>query len=292
MLSRVQFRLALIAVAFVALALPAPAAQPIQVSLQNSRLASFDINCAFFCFPSDNITISTCGNHQRWDDQARAPITSALGTLPFATFTVLANHQIDNGDGSPSFLKSYLSAPVSGGDLSILIIGDNLTNYSFNYPIVANNQFVFEFFWTFLGIPATFTLHPITPYSGTVQVFLGNPPDPDAPPPPPPPCHCGMTGYSFNMMPAGLWVLSDTPLSYNPPRGRPMDFTLTYNQRDVNQPTIFPSSNVGPQWTFNGLTYISAGPVTGQIEAVRYLPGRGTGAVPQLYPKQFQPGCL
>jgi RHS repeat-associated protein len=272
-------RVALVVLAFGGLALPAMAGQPIQVALQNSRLASFDINCFLYCFPSDDLTI----NVQIISDTQAQPGTYhiSLGGVPFATFTVGQDHKLANPDnaGNP-YVQTFVYGPVSSsGNLGILIIGDNLVTYSFNYPIIVNNQFVFEFFWTFLGIPATFTLHPVRHYSTTISVFIGNPPDTD---PPPgcqscPNCTAGKTGmasYSFNAQQAGL-VLSDTPISYNPPRGSPMSFALTYNQRDVNQPAVFSSSNVGSQWTFNGLTYISAGPVTGQIEAVRYLPGGG-----------------
>ncbi len=268
-------RLASLAVFLVAcgvLSFPEAATEPIQIALQNSRLASFDVNCFLYCFPSDNLTI----NIEVHIDNLTKPglyeisINSAL----FNTFTVNTDHTLANPDSGQTQVQTFAYGPVSNsGNLGILIISENLVPYLFNYPIVVSNQFVFDFYWTFLGIPAESSLHSVLAYNTTIPVYVSNPPDTD--PPPPPPCHCGgMTGYSFNLMQAGI-VLSDTPLSYNPPHGAPMNFTLTYNQRDVNQPAVFSSSNVGPQWTFNGLTYISAGPVTGQIEAVRYLPGGG-----------------
>ena len=263
--------LAFVALAFVTLPLPSPAAQPSQVALKNSRFASFDINCFLYCFPSDDLTIKIQVNIDNLTKPGNYQIS--IGSAIFNTFTVTSNHTLSNPDQGQTQVATFTYGPVtSSGDLSILIISDNLVPYFFNYPIQLNNQFVFDFYWTFLGIPAYDTLLPVEHSSTTIQVFISNPPDSD---PPPPLCHCnGMTGYSFNTMQAGL-VLNDTPLSYSPPRGSPMSFALTYNQRDVNQPSIFSSSNVGTQWTFNGLTYISAGPVTGQFEAVRYLPGGG-----------------
>ncbi|HLJ91396.1 MAG TPA: RHS repeat-associated core domain-containing protein [Candidatus Angelobacter sp.] len=83
-----------------------------------------------------------------------------------------------------------------------------------------------------------------------------------------------MPVFSFKKMSASLTV-TDTPLSYSPPRGPKISFHLTYNQFDPNQPATFSSSNLGPGWTFNWLTYITEGPVTGQAHVTRYVPGGG-----------------
>lgn len=65
-----------------------------------------------------------------------------------------------------------------------------------------------------------------------------------------------MAQYSLHAAVVSLNIV-DTPLFYNPPRGQNVSFTVTYNQRDANQPVgSFPFSNLGPKWTFNWLSYI------------------------------------
>ena len=105
----------------------------------------------------------------------------------------------------------------------------------------------------------------------------------------PKPCDQGMASYTFNAKQADLRI-SDTPVAYTPPHGQPMRFTLSYNHADTNQPSSFASSNLGPKWTFNWLTYISAGPLTGQTEAVRYLPGGGQERYQNIRPYSLNPG--
>lgn len=56
----------------------------------------------------------------------------------------------------------------------------------------------------------------------------------------------GMPTYSVNPMLIGL-VLHDTPLSYRPPKGPAIDFQITYNQKDTDQPSSFTFGNLGPK---------------------------------------------
>ncbi|MBL0211557.1 MAG: hypothetical protein IPQ13_11715 [Holophagaceae bacterium] len=65
----------------------------------------------------------------------------------------------------------------------------------------------------------------------------------------------GMATYSFHAQSTSL-MLKDTPLAYTPPRGPALPFTLTYAQRQANQPQAFSYSNLGPKWTFSFLAYI------------------------------------
>jgi RHS repeat-associated protein len=67
-------------------------------------------------------------------------------------------------------------------------------------------------------------------------------------------CH-GMARYTIHAMLVSL-NLVDTPLSYSPPRGSAIDFTVTYNQRENQQPASFNYSNLGPKWTFNWLSSV------------------------------------
>lgn len=67
-------------------------------------------------------------------------------------------------------------------------------------------------------------------------------------------CH-GMPRYSVHALLVSLNIM-DTPVSYSPPRGLPLDFTITYNERDAGQ-SVFNYSNMGSKWTFNWLAYIT-----------------------------------
>jgi RHS repeat-associated protein len=271
-------RIVLFVVFFVLLA---PFAQA-QVHLQHSRLASFSLFCFEFCFPGDDLTIQV----KVTADQTTAPgvyqiqLASGEGNL----FTVNPDHTLSTfDDPSNPFIKTFFYGAFGDGDRSVTITSSNLGDprFPYHYPLTITNDLVYDFLWTFLQIPATFTLHPEIHYVTPISLNLTGSPDPDQV------CDCpmnknmglpglnsGMVGYSLDHLQVGI-VLTDTPVSYSPPHGQSIGMTLTYNQRDTNQPSGFPSSNVGPQWTFNWLSYISAGPVTGQTEAVRYLPGGG-----------------
>ena len=86
-----------------------------------------------------------------------------------------------------------------------------------------------------------------------------------------------MAAYSIHLLLASLH-LEDTPVSYRPPRGPGLDFTVVYNQREANQPTPFPFANFGPKWTFNWLSYVSDDPANPAGDADVYVRGGGTEA--------------
>lgn len=84
-------------------------------------------------------------------------------------------------------------------------------------------------------------------------------PDPDE-------CPCpegeaGMPTYSLHPTQASV-LLSDTPLTYSPPRGPGISLHLRYNHREENQPQIFPFANVGSRWTLNWVGYLEEVPFT------------------------------
>ena len=62
---------------------------------------------------------------------------------------------------------------------------------------------------------------------------------------------------------ATAWIMNgtlnivDTPLSYKPPIGPAIDFRINYNQLESNQPATFTFTNLGPDWTFGWLSYLS-----------------------------------
>jgi YD repeat-containing protein len=88
-------------------------------------------------------------------------------------------------------------------------------------------------------------------------------------------CGGGMAGYTFLRLLAALRI-QDTPLTYTPPKGPAVNFTLTYNQRDVFQPAVFTYANVGPKWTFDAVSYVEDDPSTQAAQTVRiYRRGGG-----------------
>ena len=86
-------------------------------------------------------------------------------------------------------------------------------------------------------------------------------------------CH-GMAHYSAHAMLASLSI-QDTPIGYNPARGPAVNFSVTYNQRDVHQPYVFTYSNLGSKWTFNWLSYVTDDPNEAATDATVYISGGG-----------------
>jgi len=89
------------------------------------------------------------------------------------------------------------------------------------------------------------------------------------------PCACGMAVVSLGKLLANL-IVQDTPLWYIPPKGYPVQFELSYNQRDILQPQTFSYANLGTRWTFTWLSYITDDPTNPNASINVYVPG-GTG---------------
>jgi len=91
-------------------------------------------------------------------------------------------------------------------------------------------------------------------------------------------CQCGsskgMPVYSFKSLLASLRI-RDTPAGYAPPVGPKVFTTITYNQREANQPKQFNFSNLGPKWTFTWLTWIRDDPRSPGSRVLRYVAGGG-----------------
>lgn len=91
-----------------------------------------------------------------------------------------------------------------------------------------------------------------------------------------PPCNCnGMVEANFHSMLVSL-NLTDTPIGYKPPKGPSVFVTLTYNQREANQPAVFNFSNVSPKWTTNWLSFVLDDPAVPSANVSRYVAGGGT----------------
>ena len=84
----------------------------------------------------------------------------------------------------------------------------------------------------------------------------------------------GMARYTAHAMLASLNI-EDTPIRYSPPRGLAINFTVTYNQRESQQPQTFSYSNLGSKWTFNWLSYVADDPNNASANAAVYVPGGG-----------------
>ena len=84
-----------------------------------------------------------------------------------------------------------------------------------------------------------------------------------------------MAQYSMHALLVSLNIV-DTPVGYAPPRGPAVRFTLTYNQREAGQPANFTYSNLGKQWTFDWLAYITDDPLNQLANASYYVQGGGT----------------
>ncbi len=93
-------------------------------------------------------------------------------------------------------------------------------------------------------------------------------------PNPTPPTPQGMPVYWFKSLLASLHI-QDTPVGYTPPVGPAVKTTISYNEREADQPATFDSYNVGHKWTLNWLTYIQDDPNAPGVNVMRYVAGGG-----------------
>ena len=70
-------------------------------------------------------------------------------------------------------------------------------------------------------------------------------------------------------------TINDRPAGYQPPRGPQVEFLVTYNHRETEQPQTFSYSNLGPKWTFDWLSYVVDDPVDLSADVSVYLRGAG-----------------
>ena len=93
---------------------------------------------------------------------------------------------------------------------------------------------------------------------------------------------CGMARYTVDLLTADLRV-TDTPLQYVPPVGPKIDFLVTYtapNRENDNSPSTFPYSNLGADWNFNWLSYVTDDPNDSSINVTVFVRGGGTEVYP------------
>jgi RHS repeat-associated protein len=105
---------------------------------------------------------------------------------------------------------------------------------------------------------------------------------------PPPPCvapsvkcatgdctSAGMADYNVDSARVSL-TITDTPVSYTPPLGPPIKFTVSYQQREVAPVQTPTYSNLGNKWSFDWISYLVIDPANEAADATAYGPGGGT----------------
>ncbi|HEV2804206.1 MAG TPA: RHS repeat-associated core domain-containing protein [Chthoniobacterales bacterium] len=192
---------------------------------------------------------------------------------------------ITNGVPSPTTLTDWVRAddlPVGGGVEVVTREGDSAA-------LIRS-----DVYYGALGAPYTGNDIPDVQWkTTTVNIYLPQvTPTPTPTPPPPPPTGqqttrddrrepkcvktAGMARYSVHSMLVSLSI-EDTPVGYTPPRGPRMNFTVTYNQRETQQPAVMNYSNLGPNWTFNWLAFVWDDPQVGyRPENTVYMRGGGS----------------
>jgi RHS repeat-associated protein len=85
----------------------------------------------------------------------------------------------------------------------------------------------------------------------------------------------GMAVSSVHLLDVSLNI-EDNPVGYAPPVGPAVRFVVNYNQRESDQPAIFSYSNLGAQWTFNFLAFITDDPLAPNNNVNYYTDGGGT----------------
>jgi RHS repeat-associated protein len=84
----------------------------------------------------------------------------------------------------------------------------------------------------------------------------------------------GMATYSVHSLLCSLNI-NDTPVGYDPPVGPSMQFTLTYNQRDIGQTGTLNYSNFGALWTHGWFSYVRQNSGSADV----FMRGGGTRTV-------------
>jgi RHS repeat-associated protein len=90
------------------------------------------------------------------------------------------------------------------------------------------------------------------------------------------------TGDSTLMMRASVQTLivslalSDKPIDYRPAKGPQVPQSFYYSQRESYQPRTYHYANLGPKWSFSGISYVIDDPARPGEGVQRYKAGGGT----------------
>ena len=85
----------------------------------------------------------------------------------------------------------------------------------------------------------------------------------------------GMAVSSVYLLDVSLNI-QDRPVGYTPPVGPPVRLVVNYNELESDQPATFNYCNLGPQWTFNFLAYITDNPTVPDSDVSYFTDGGGT----------------
>ena len=85
----------------------------------------------------------------------------------------------------------------------------------------------------------------------------------------------GMASANTHLMLVSLNI-QDEPVGYSPPIGPRIGVTATCNQREAGQQGSFTYVNLGSNWTFNWLAYITDNPTTPLADVNYYTDEGGT----------------
>jgi len=210
-----------------------------------------------------SIRITNCCN-----DGGAVRVTDAPATDPKATTYILVGDNLitrawKNANGDPSLIPIYTVFAASQ------LIPPNSPYFDVALKNIANNGLIAatahsqldQLVHTLLLIPPNIA----TSYLKLNDIKLGGDENGD----------CGMAQYSAHALRASLNI-QDTPFRYSPPIGPAIAFTVTYNQKEDQQPTSFSYSNLGPNWTFNWMAYVTDDPSLPATSTSVYLPGGGS----------------
>jgi RHS repeat-associated protein len=192
--------------------------------------------------PSGTITMFQVDAHA-------TPAAAGTYGVPYTMYYYQADYSVQLiGDPYPVY-------PTSGGrNIMGLAVNDNgLPSCTCPYPVATQNNVTLTYN---VGVTPTATPTP-TPNPSPGANTKSNDPKQggnqcEGTPPP-------MARYSVHSTQVSLNI-EDRPLRYTPAYGPSVDFTVTYNERETQQPTTFVYSNLGQKWTFDWLSYISDDP--------------------------------
>jgi RHS repeat-associated protein len=103
-----------------------------------------------------------------------------------------------------------------------------------------------------------------------------------------PKCGCPVAGGGGPMTVANAFMLNatlnlmDTPVSYQPPVGNKINFTVNYNDQEGMQPATFTFSNFGQDWSINWGAYLT-------VDASQNVTVRTPGGGYEIYNYNFSP---
>jgi hypothetical protein len=166
----------------------APPVQAQSVALTNSRWASF--SCIYTCFPQDtfqiNLTITSSPPTPTYTIPSGF-YQVTVGGSAYTTFTVNPDGTLANPDSPANpYVQTVIYGPSSNsGNFNVTIYPvANPSQIVYQDSISITNTFVWDFYWTFLSIQATYNYHTAMNYIVPLNAFLA--PGPDANPNPQP----------------------------------------------------------------------------------------------------------